>query len=142
MEAVHNFKLRSSMSPAFVTSFGYHHDIRPANILVTSTTFILTDFGLARSKPFDQNSPSLWKPNKGDYIAPECMNEEMDHQRIGRSYDIWSFGCLVAETATYMEYGPAGLAEFREKCRSLHYFDENYINCFFFYRPLIEARSP
>jgi len=83
METIHKFRFRSIMSPAVITSFGYHHDIRPANIMVTTKTFILTDFGLASSEQDSHKSIGFWRPNIGDYIAPECMNEEMDHQRVG-----------------------------------------------------------
>jgi serine/threonine protein kinase len=134
IEAVHNFNLRSRFSPTFLIRFGYHHDIRPANILVTPTTLILADFGLAKIKTLDEISsePGIWKPNRGDYIAPECMDEELSHRNVGWSYDIWSFGCLLADIASYMEFGPTGISKFRAERRSTHYYEEPYINYFFF----------
>lgn len=73
---------------------GYHHDLRPANVLVSSETFILTDFGLSKFKPADLPSQSQWKVGIGDYLAPECMDENFAHQNVGRSIDVWAFACM------------------------------------------------
>lgn len=116
VEAVHN--LNVSVEGLLLSRIGYHHDIRPKNVLVTPRTFILTDFGLARLKVPDESSHTLWKNTVGDYIAPECMDEDFTHMDIGRSIDIWSFGCLVSEVATYMEEGQTGVKQFRAQRRT------------------------
>jgi serine/threonine protein kinase len=115
IETIHNATLKNE--DMLLTRIGYHHDIRPKNILVTPETFVLTDFGLARLKMPDDDSQTGWKSGIGDYIAPECMNDNWDHQQVGRSIDIWSYGCLLAEVATYMERGCLGVKEFRSERR-------------------------
>ncbi|KAL9118496.1 MAG: hypothetical protein Q9187_004957 [Circinaria calcarea] len=112
---VHNVVVDASNRQSPLTRIGYHHDIRPKNILVTSSTFILADFGLARFKPANEDSKTRWKTGVGDYIAPECMDENFDRKKVGRSIDIWSLGCLIAEIATYMEGGPSHVKKFREE---------------------------
>ena len=134
VETVHNFFLDVPGRQDSISRIGYHHDIRPKNILVTRSTFILADFGLARFKATEENSKTGWKSGVGDYIAPECMDEEFNHQRIGRSIDIWSFGCLIMEIATYMQAGPPGVDHFRKERATRdeitkftdHYFFERY----------------
>ncbi len=113
IETIHNLSVSIPGHQKPLSRIGYHHDIRPKNILVSRSTFILADFGLARFKEAGEDSKTRWKSGIGDYIAPECMDEEFNHQQTGRSIDIWSFGCLVAEIATYMEGGPSLVARFR-----------------------------
>jgi len=115
IDAVHNLSLNKQSHHVQLSRIGYHHDIRPKNILVSPTTFLLADFGLARLKPDDEDSRTGWKSGAGDYIAPECMDEDFTHQKVGRSIDIWSFGCMVIDIATYIERGPDGVSEFHEQ---------------------------
>ena len=112
---VHNASFKHIDTRTSIQLIGYHHDIRPKNILVSPTTFLLADFGLARLKTADEDSKTYWKSGIGDWLAPECMDDDFSHQNVGRSIDIWSFGCLVAEIATYMEGGPLHVEEFRKK---------------------------
>lgn len=134
LQFVHEANIRCKKTPLFLNSYGYHHDIRPANILVTSSTFILADFGLAYPTPTTTTQPptSLWTENIGHYIAPECMDQNFQPQLVGRSYDIWAFGCLVSEVVTYMQHGPTGIQDFRQKRLSPKYHEENFENGYFF----------
>ncbi|KAL2831515.1 hypothetical protein BDW59DRAFT_157941 [Aspergillus cavernicola] len=111
VQAIHDLNIECEN--ILLSRIGYHHDIRPHNILVSETTFILTDFGLSRLKFPDEGSETLWKNSVGDYIAPECMDSEYNRMIIGRAIDIWSLGCLVAEVTTYMELGASGVTEFK-----------------------------
>ena len=86
------------------TIIGYHHDIRPHNILVRRDTFVLADFGLAKMKERDSSSSS-YKGGGGDYIAPECL-ERGAHIRCAA--DIWSFGGVMVDIASYIEGGSEG----------------------------------
>ena len=98
-------------------AIGCHHDLKPSNVLVDKSNFILADFGLSRLKELPQTSATLPKDARGDYLAPECEDLEADCEKhiVHRSSDIWSFGCIVAELLTYMIEGPNSVREFREK---------------------------
>ncbi|KAG8666895.1 hypothetical protein FPOAC2_12033 [Fusarium poae] len=96
---------------------GCHYDLKPGNILVKGTRLLLSDFGLSRMKPEIQGSASSFKGGLGDYLAPECqdLSSSLEKTAIRRSSDIWSFGCILAETLTWLEGGPVNVAEFRQK---------------------------
>jgi serine/threonine protein kinase len=114
LEHTHSLHLDAEKNGLDLEAIGYHHDIRPANILVSKSTFILTDFGLAKLKPVEENSETPWKVGAGVYIAPECMDVVFVHQKVGRAIDVWAFGCLVIELVIYMERGVKGLEYFRQ----------------------------
>ena len=109
----HKLHLVEKNSGLDLDMIGYHHDLRPANVLISRETFILADFGLGRLKSQDSPSETHWKVGRGDYLAPECMGENFAHQDVGRAIDVWAFGCLMLEVATYMDKGFAGLKKFR-----------------------------
>lgn len=111
---VHNLHLDESKHGVDLDMIGYHHDLRPANVLVSRDTFILADFGLGKFKSGDSDSHTEWKCGAGDYLAPECMGEEFGHQRVDRAIDVWAFGCLSVEVVSYMTEGVEGLNKFRE----------------------------
>jgi serine/threonine protein kinase len=96
---------------------GCHYDLKPNNILVKGNKLILADFGLSRLKLITQGSRSTFKGGTSDYLAPECQALEGDLSKnsIGRGSDIWSFGCVLAEVATYLELGHTGAAEFSQE---------------------------
>ncbi|KAJ8121558.1 hypothetical protein ONZ43_g2018 [Nemania bipapillata] len=94
---------------------GYHHDLRPSNVLVSTDTFILADFGLGSLKWADALSHTPFKHVSGDYVAPECTNANEEGQEVGRSIDVWALGCLISEVVTYMLRGKEGLEVFRNK---------------------------
>jgi len=115
LEKVHSLNLNTRDHDLELGRIGYHHDLKPGNVLVDSRTFYLADFGLARLKPEDKGSRTQWKSGLGDYVAPECMDEKMIHKEVGRPLDIWSFGCMISEVAAYIEGGPDGVNAFREQ---------------------------
>lgn len=94
-------------------AIGYHHDIRPPNVLVSHDNFILADFGLGRLKDGETLSLTPYKPISGDYIAPECTDMEENGQIVNRAIDVWAFGCLILEVVTYLLKGASGIIEFR-----------------------------
>jgi serine/threonine protein kinase len=114
LEHTHNLHLREKENGLDFDAIGYHNDFRPANILVSKSTYILADFGLGGLKSAEAKSETPWKKGAGDYIAPECMDASFAHQRVGRAIDVWAFGCLVVDVMTYMERGPEGVRRFRE----------------------------
>jgi serine/threonine protein kinase len=95
---------------------GCHHDLRPRNILVSGSSFILADFGLSTFKPLSQNSETPFKPVNDDYLAPECEDWDNKFQAgtVHRSSDLWSFGCIIAEIATFMALGREGIEAFSQ----------------------------
>jgi serine/threonine protein kinase len=94
---------------------GFHHDIRPRNILVSGENLLLADFGLSRFKGEDETSKTIFKQGTDSYLAPECQDlETYEKHRIGRSSDIWSFGCILAELMVYRAFGPDGVKQFKD----------------------------
>ena len=97
-------------------AIGCHHDVKPSNILVNESDFILADFGLSRLKESYLSSATVPKNARGNYLAPECEDLEADCEKgiVHRSADIWSFGCIIAELLTYMIEGRNGVQKFEE----------------------------
>ena len=111
---------------------GYHHDIRPENILVDSGTFYLADFGFSRLKDLDEASQTRWKTGLGDYLGPECLDaNDLKQQQVGRALDVWTLGCLFYEIAAYIIGGPTGVEKFR-RLRRGNAFRSNMEDKYFF----------
>lgn len=111
----HRLVLKEEEHGIQVEAIGYHHDLRPPNVLVSHDNFILADFGLGSLKDSDSLSHTPYKPISGDYIAPECTDMEEIPQAVNRAIDVWAFGCLILEVVTYMLRGPDGIDSFRRK---------------------------
>lgn len=111
----HRLFLKESEHDVDFEGIGYHHDLRPPNVLVCEDTFILADFGLGSLKDSAALSHTPYKIISGDYIAPECTDMEENPQTVNRSIDVWAFGCLILEVITYMVKGTEGIEEFRKK---------------------------
>ncbi|KAL8703347.1 MAG: hypothetical protein Q9201_003459 [Fulgogasparrea decipioides] len=93
---------------------GYHHDLRPSNILVQGKAFLIADFGLSRLKQDDRDSKSRLKGGHDDYLGPEAFNPiDWTSGTVGRALDIWSLGCVLAEIATFIER--RSVEEFRNR---------------------------
>lgn len=110
LESLHNFKFGDS------PMIGCHFDVCPTNILVDGGRFLLADFGNSRLCGADKRPEVLFRGATGDYIGPECETLEVGYAQghlVGKSSDIWSFGCVLAEVATYMMRGPGSVEEFR-----------------------------
>lgn len=113
IEKLHNYK-----SDALnVSLLGCHHDLKPKNVLVVEGRFLLADFGLSKFKDPSKDSKSPFGRGEGWYLAPECEDSENGFESglIGRSSDVWSFGCIIAEVVTYMLLGAKGVQEFVKK---------------------------
>ncbi|KAI1428793.1 kinase-like domain-containing protein [Xylaria sp. FL1777] len=93
---------------------GCHHDLKPNNVLVQGSRFILADFGLSRLKDLSEDSKTPWQNAAFDYGAPECRDPTtFKVGRVGRASDVWSLGCIILEVSVYMRYGAEGVEEFR-----------------------------
>ena len=95
-----------------VRQVGCHYDIKPGNILYQSERFLLSDFGLSRLRNDSEGSRSLYKGVEGSYIAPECepASDGFERAKIGRSSDVWSFGCFLFEMLAYLHGGPKAVS--------------------------------
>lgn len=104
--------------------FGHHGDIKPENVLWfadssqpdcnTRGTLKLSDFGLAGFS-IHQTTSMPPKSTRGvtlAYRAPEVDLQE--GTATGRSYDIWTLGCLYLEFITWILGGSKLLDEFVE----------------------------
>lgn len=85
-----------------VPKYGRHGDIKPENILWYRSNedrkgiLVIADLGLAaiHSDKSRSNIPNLGIPGTPGYRPPEC---DLEGGKISRSYDIWTFGCLLLE---------------------------------------------
>jgi serine/threonine protein kinase len=114
---VHQFNFKDK--DLEISKIGYHHDLRPANILVKGAVFMIADFGLSKLKSDTETSKSQLRGGHDDYLGPESFNEtDWENQSVGRALDVWAFGCVVAEIATYIE--GRSVVEFRQKRKCVH----------------------
>lgn len=113
IEKLHDFVIEKQLN---IQLMGCHRDLKPRNILVNKDMFILADFGLSKFRNVSQSSQAPFSLGAGDYVAPECEDYEDNFRKgvIGRSSDIWSFGCIIIEILTYMNLGAEGVANFRK----------------------------
>ncbi len=115
LSKTHRLHLNQADHDVDFEAIGYHHDLRPPNVLVCADTFVLADFGLGSLRWAEEQSHTPYKSISGDYIAPECTDMNENPQTVNRAIDIWAFGCLIAEVVTYMLRGAEGVEEFRVK---------------------------
>ena len=117
-------------APSFAA---FHHDIKPANILVFSDTnengqpvvrFKLTDWGCAvvQSVGDPPSSPRSNRNPNPSYNPPEADND----QYTSRPHDIWSLGCVLLELCIWFVKGYETLGAFRTLK-----FGENDLDKFF-----------
>ena len=103
---LHDYRLpdtNSSDKPYTMRRIGFHHDLKPANILLygadmNNTIWKLGDFGSGAVRYVSSTSrESIYnrKASTGDpiYSAPEYVVEG----KVSRPKDIWSLGCIFLE---------------------------------------------
>ena len=105
---------------------GFHFDLKPANILVSSDgTLQITDFGQALLKFVDKDDLTYGIHRGGSlvYQAPETcptstsQGQEID-RRMNRRYDVWSLACIILEVLVFiLEKGTNALEQFEEERR-------------------------
>ena len=110
---------------------GCHGNLKPHNILIEGTKFILGGFGLSKLQA-DSNQAGH-KYAIGDYVAPECIDQDTYEclSYSGHASDIWSFGCVISEILTYMKHGMAGVEEYKNRRKVTHppWITHTFHNC-------------
>ena len=114
---IHEFKIVTVHGSE--THYGCHADIKPNNILRVDGEFKLADFGefedyletpventgrIHRLQPVTFCAPERWRP---DYQLASGHSLSS-----ARSIDIWSLGCVLSVTATWMVFGKTGIEWF------------------------------
>jgi serine/threonine protein kinase len=113
-----------SPNPTNDEKIGYHHDLKPDNILLCKNgkhsmppfskteqrygRLQISDFGLGRFREAATGSVSVNVKGTPTYAAPESTTQRSQ----SRPYDIWSYGCIVIETLVWLLEGPQGLKSF------------------------------
>ena len=83
-----------------------HHDLKPRNILLFEDGWKLSDLGSTQLVSSDEGSATL-PSGTFAYEPPECWDgsEQQGRHPQGRSFDIWSMGCIIIELAVLSVYG-------------------------------------
>jgi serine/threonine protein kinase len=116
IESIHNPK-SNNLRVAEDRRYGRHGDLKAENILLFAAPddkrgiLVITDLGLAEinsslSRSQKSNSRINCTPI---YKAPES---DIDGAKITRSYDIWTFGCLLMEWVCWLFQGYENKTQF------------------------------
>lgn len=92
--------------------FGYHLDLKPANILVEADgKLVITDFGQATFKNLAGATSSKVVGMGGTiaYAPPEI--DRRGEIKQNRRYDIWSLGCILVEICSFVVKGSHAVLE-------------------------------
>lgn len=95
---------------------GWHADVKPDNILSVDGKLKLADFGFARFKrsSIDGTAPLLVMTGGTDtYGAPEFSRWAKRPSAVNQTIDIWSFGCVLSVTATWVVLGYQGVLQYQ-----------------------------
>jgi len=100
-----------------LSRIGCHYDLKPDNILIDGTDFIIADFGLTRFNESNEDSATQFKIGRGYCLAPECqdLDDGFERHEIHKSSDIWAFGYTIASFISYIVLGPKGVEDFKRK---------------------------
>lgn len=99
--------------------YGRHGDLKPENVLLYDSptegkgTLVVADLGLAKlssilSRSNQSNNRMHFTPR---YKPPEC---DIEGAKVTRSYDVWTFGCLLLEWVCWLFQGQPARAQFLE----------------------------
>ena len=87
-------------------TFTSHHDLKPHNILLFGRNWKIGDLGMTRLRSLIQGSKTKRTIGSYTYHPPECEHESV--RKHGRSFDMWSLGCIIVELAVLIVYGWEG----------------------------------
>lgn len=109
------------------TDYGYHHDLKPDNILIFSQKrssrkkWVISDFGTVKLRQVVSHA-SGGANSGGVQLAPGDPRYGGPERFAGlepeKPYDIWSFGCILLEILLWtFGHGGSGLSKFyQERC--------------------------
>jgi serine/threonine protein kinase len=99
----------------------YHHDLKPSNILRFSrgndSIWKICDFGSSNSKLAQGDTGTDNMMASYIYTPPEYWPRGKNRD-LGRTWDVFSLGCIFLELATLYKYGwnkDEGLTKFKER---------------------------
>ncbi|KAI0466797.1 hypothetical protein F4859DRAFT_518845 [Xylaria cf. heliscus] len=109
------------MKHGIYTTYLWHGDIKPENILDVRGRFKLADPGEARVKtvpePPGRDIPKIPVPGgTRSFAAPEKFTyrpERLEEPEVTQGSDIWSLGCVFSVAATYVVLGKEGVKQYR-----------------------------
>lgn len=109
LSALHEYRI----SGLDIELIGCHHDLKPANVLIKDSRFLLADFGLSRLKPVGADSKTQFR-GINYHNAPECLDLDggYKHLQVGRKSDIWAMGTIMLDIVTYLQRGCQGVKAF------------------------------
>ena len=109
---------------------GYHHDIKPQNLLLFAAEpgsqshgiIQIADFGIGKFHSIHSGSGTGHYRGTVTYAAPESkVLEDVDSPggsratkklNLSRPYDIWSLGCVIMEVTVWLVLGTIGWEHF------------------------------
>ena len=125
LKYLHDYEVPRSNAVTPMWRVGFHHDLKPANILVfgetlAASTLKISDFGSGTIKHVSstlRDSIHNRKASTGDpiYSAPEFVVEG----RVSRPKDIWSLGCIFLEMLLWLHSSSNGVIEEFQRARAV-----------------------
>ena len=89
---------------------GTHNDIKPANILIKDSNFLIADFGISKFRSLGETPTADVVQVTPEYAAPETIRS----LKQTPACDIWSLGCVYIEIISWILFGDLlAFAEFR-----------------------------
>ncbi|CAJ2508546.1 Uu.00g135720.m01.CDS01 [Anthostomella pinea] len=103
----------------YPTTYVWHGDIKPENILDVRGKFVLADPGEAQVFHAPKGQIGLRRTVPGgtrSFAAPEKLTYSPDRPtepEVTQGSDIWSLGCVFSVAATYVVLGKEGVKQYR-----------------------------
>ncbi|KAF4629509.1 hypothetical protein G7Y89_g8640 [Cudoniella acicularis] len=138
-----------------VEGTGYHHDIKPQNILwfskisdllspITKFGILqIADFGIGKFHSLHSGTGTSTVRGTPTYAAPESKiprpltapgDNATPTLKLSRPYDVWSLGCVLMEVLVWLVFGSQEWKKFNEERDDFEdKRDESYKNDGFFY---------
>ncbi|KAH7134990.1 hypothetical protein B0J11DRAFT_148979 [Dendryphion nanum] len=109
LKSIHQVPLKGQVGRIY---HGLHADIKPDNILRIGNKWKLADFGFSDFVLAEGDKPPTFKVAGGTatYSPPEAFRPDSSHPYFAptQAFDIWCFGCVLSEFATWVVLGPRG----------------------------------